>query len=171
MDRRTALKHLAIFGGGILLAPSCQFSKKSASIALDNLNINSDQENMLADITETFIPATDIPGAKDMKLHHFVLTMVDDCRGPSDQKTFQEGLGMMNDLADQKYGRSFSECSVDQKDQLLSSILEDKSSKAQPFLNMTRRYTIEGFLQSKYVLSEIEHYKLVPGHFDGCVAV
>lgn len=171
MNRRTALKQLAIIGGGMVLLPSCKFSREGASIALDNLDIDRAQENLLADLVETFIPATDIPGGKELKLHHFVLVMVDDCRGPEDQKLFEKGLGQIETIADRQYSNSFAECTSRQKENIVAGVLNGKDNETKQFLTLVKRYTVEGFLQSKYVLSEIEHYQLVPGHFDGCVAV
>ena len=44
---------------------------------------------MLAELAETIIPKTkNFIGAKDLKAHEFLLTMVDDCMAPEDQKVF-----------------------------------------------------------------------------------
>ncbi|MCW9706600.1 gluconate 2-dehydrogenase subunit 3 family protein [Fodinibius salsisoli] len=175
MDRRSVLKQLALLGGGILLAPSCSFDSERLSVALDNLDITPDQERSLADVVETMIPATDSPGGKELKLHEFVLIMVDDCRSEEDQQLFVTGLQDLDPFFKEEFGSSFSESTALQKEDLMAKVLEEKESPnadfpaVEPFLSMTKRYSIRGFLTSQYVMTEELPYKLVPGSFDGCV--
>lgn len=163
------------------MAPSCTFSEERVSIALNNLNISGRQEQLLAGITETFIPATDdSPGAKALKLHYFVLVMVDDCRGEEDQQQFVRGLGQVDRLAEHHYEAGFAECTPAQREQLLAGTLEgsremksggETYEDARECLSMTKQYAIRGFLNSEYVMTEELPYQLVPGHFDGCVVL
>lgn len=180
MDRRSALRNMALLGGGMFLAPSCTFSEERVSIALNNLNISGKQERQLAEMVEIIIPATeDSPGAKDLKIHHFVLVMVDDCRSRQDQKDFVTGLDQVDQLARNQHGADFAECSASQRESMVTEIhegngegkskLEGDYQQARPCLSMTRQYTILGFLNSEYVMTEELPYQLVPGHFDGCV--
>lgn len=179
MDRRSALKNIAVLGGGVFLAPSCTFSPERVSIALNNLNITGRQEQLLAEITETFIPATDdIPGAIELNIHHFVLVMVDDCRSEKDQKIFIRGLNQMDPLAEHQHEGGFSECTPTQRKQLIAGTLEGQPElkslgaiyeDSRECLSITKQYTIQGFLNSEYVMTEELPYQLVPGHFDGCV--
>lgn len=180
MDRRSALKNMALLGGGMFLAPSCTFSEERVSIALNNLNITGKQERQLAEMVETMIPATgDSPGAKDLKIHHFVLVMVDDCRSRQDQKAFVTGLDQVDQLAERQHGTEFAGCTASQKESMVTEILEGSREgktklegdfqQARPCLSMTRQYTIRGYLNSEYVMTEELPYQLVPGHFDGCI--
>ena len=77
---------------GALLIPSCVREAKKISIPLDHLTLTADHENVMMAITETLLPTTDTPGAKELKLHEFVLRMMDDCYSPEEQKEFQSGL-------------------------------------------------------------------------------
>lgn len=180
INRRSALKQLALLTGGVVLAPSCVFDSQRVSVALDNLKITSEQEELLAEIVETIIPATqDIPGAKKLDVHLFVLVMVDDCREKADQERFVRGLKQMDAFTLNRYGHSFIEANQKERESILTDILDatpaasDDSSSPQKdireFLSMTKRYTIQGYLQSQYVMTEIFPYELVPGHFEGCV--
>lgn len=165
----------------MLLAPSCTFSEERVSIALNNLNISGRQERLLAGIAETFIPATDdSPGAEALKIHHFVLVMVDDCRSEEDRQRFVRGLDQVDRLAEHQYEAGFTECTPGEKEQLLARTLEGSPElksegegyeDARECLSMTKQYAIRGFLNSEYVMTEELPYQLVPGHFDGCVAL
>lgn len=177
MDRRSALKQIAILGGGMFLAPSCTFDSERLSVALNNLKMVPEQEQLLAQVVETIIPATDIPGGKELKLHQFVLVMVDDCRSKEDQKFFVEGLQELNPLSDNKFGNSFSQCNPQQREDLIDGVLGEHEPELNSypavhnFLSITKGYTIQGFLTSEYVMTEVLPYQLVPGSFDGCVKV
>jgi len=92
LNRRQALKRLAIITAGVSLIPSCMQDKNKASILLKNLQVGGDQEQLLAELAETIIPATDTPGAKDISAHLFVLKMMDDCYTKEDQQKFMRGL-------------------------------------------------------------------------------
>ena len=41
----------------------------------------------------------------------------------------------------------------------------------QYFLNTTKRYTVQGFLQSQYVMTELMPYALVPGSHSFCETI
>ncbi len=84
MTRREALRNCFIITVGTALLPSCM-QKDKASVALKNLEVNTDQEKLIAELSETIIPKTDTPGAKDVYAHLFVLKMVDDCYEKKDQ--------------------------------------------------------------------------------------
>src|SRR4051794_22340896 len=100
MDRRSAVKNLFIIAGGLALMPSCLREQGGASIVLKNIRVNSDQEDLLADLVEALLPETDSPGAKSLNLHLFVLKMVDDCHSPEDQQAFIDGLAKLRNDGD-----------------------------------------------------------------------
>ncbi len=77
VTRRTLLKQAFFITVGASLLPSCMHDKSKASVILKNIPIDSDQEKMLASVSETILPTTDTPGAKEIGAHLFVLKMVD----------------------------------------------------------------------------------------------
>ena len=92
MNRRLALKQAAILAGGIAWLPSCDFGPERVAVALNNLQIDLDHQDLLARIAETIIPSGDTPGAETLDLHRFILVMVDDCAPALDQARFTTGL-------------------------------------------------------------------------------
>jgi hypothetical protein len=129
MKRRSAIKNLLIIAGGIAILPSCSQESGGASIQLNNLDIGQKQEDLLAEIAETIIPKTSSPGAKDLKLHLFVLKMVDDCHNKYDQKIFTDGLNTIDQLSKKRFSKSFKEASLAQRTQLLQFLESDKEAK------------------------------------------
>ena len=64
MDRRTVIKNLALIIGGAALLPACSQDKAKSKVALKNIDITADQEQLIGDVSETFIPKTTTPGLK-----------------------------------------------------------------------------------------------------------
>lgn len=179
MNRRIALKQLGLITAGAVLLPACvQQAAKPASIALKNLQITGSQEALVAEFAETLIPATDIPGAKAMNLQQFVLRMIDDCQPPDVQEEFGKGLAAFEQTVDKKFGKSFDELGVSERKGLLNE-LESAAKAEQPsglsavskFYSLTKRYTIQGFTTSEYVLTNVLPYNMIPGKFIGCVPI
>jgi len=175
MNRRSAIKKFLIFSAGVAVIPSCLREEGKTSIPFQNIKISADQEELLAEIGETIIPATDTPGSKDVSAHIFALIMVDDCFRKEQQDKFIKGLNEFDDHTKKKFGNSFAKCSQSQKEQLLAEI-ESKKSMAQDdvaasFYFTMKRLTLQGYQTSKYYLTKVDVYKLVPGRFHGCVPV
>lgn len=179
MNRRLALKQLAILTGGILLAPACSFNSEKASIALGNLKISAEQEKLLGEIVGTIIPTTETPGAKDLNIHHFVLVMIDDCREKSIQDDFVKGLRSFDDFIEDNFNESFLKSTPAQRQKMLEYIQSETLSakneaideEVKIFWSETRKLTIQGYMSSEYFLTEVFPYELVPGRFEGCLAI
>jgi hypothetical protein len=169
MERRFAIKQILIMAGGIALLPSCLKESGKSSIALTNLDVSLDQEHLLAEIAETIIPATDTPGAKQMNLHLFVLKMLDDLYEKEDQKLFMKGLSDIGDVAQDKYGKSFQKLAVQQRQELLLAIENDKQVPPAlgKFYEIMKGRTVGGYLNSKYVMTNLIKWELVPGRYNG----
>lgn len=154
--------------GGLALLPSCLKEAGKSSIALKNIAISLDQENLLADIAETIIPRTQTPGAKELKLQLYVLKMLDDCHDKADQDKFIMGLDQFKDLVYDQYSKSFSKLSVTQQKRILTDL--EKSSKTAEmgaFYKIMKDRTIDGYLNSKYVMTKLIIWELVPGRYNG----
>ncbi|RZK67663.1 MAG: gluconate 2-dehydrogenase subunit 3 family protein, partial [Pedobacter sp.] len=77
MKRRSLIKNLVVFTGGVFLFSGCTGDQKPSSVFLKNISINADQELLLEELLETIIPESSTPGSKKLGLHLFVLKMVD----------------------------------------------------------------------------------------------
>src|SRR5690606_23453305 len=96
-----------------------------ASIDLTNLSIGEDDEQLLAELTEALIPATDTPGGKELLLHLFVLKMVDDCHAPEEQEQFTKGLSAFSAWSQKELGAGFAAADMDRRVELLGEISEN----------------------------------------------
>ena len=172
MQRRTVLKNFLFIAAGTVLIPSCMNRESEASIPLKHIKVDSEGEKRLAEISETLIPKTAIPGAKDVYTHLFALKMIDDCYDKEQQQQFVSGLEKIDDLSKKQFNASFIKSSPAQREQLLASI-EARTEKDDlfHFYQMAKALTIHGYLTSKYVMSNITKYELVPGRYNGFAPV
>jgi hypothetical protein len=174
MNRRTAIRNVAIISAAAALLPSCHEADK-ISLPLKHLSVTGSQGKMLAALAETIIPTTHtFIGAKELKSHEFVLIMVDDCASPEEQKKFINGLKSFEELCKENWDRAFENCTPQQRNELVAAI-ELKKYVPEPvaeFYYTVKRYTLQSFSSSKEFLTDIRKYKLAPGpDFKGCVPV
>ncbi|MEO7766335.1 MAG: gluconate 2-dehydrogenase subunit 3 family protein [Ferruginibacter sp.] len=172
MKRRTVIKQVLCITGAAILLPYCSEEKKS-SLVLKKIRINSKQEALMTELAETIIPSTDTPGAKDIAAHHFVLLMVDDCYSLADQQKFIKGLEAFELKLKDQFNKSLSACSPYQKETLLLELEEKKvnGSELSFFYKTVKSLTIQAFTTSKLYLTDVRNYRMIQGHFYGCVPV
>jgi len=175
MNRRTAVRNIVIISAGASLLPACTTTADESSLHLKNISLTGSQEKMLAELTETIIPKTNnFIGAKDLKAHEFMLTMIDDCASPEDQKLFTDGMKAFEDACKKKFNDSFAKFTPQQKSDLLKEMeaVKDQKDPAAKFYKTTKRYTVQSFTSSKEYLLDLKKWKMVPGNdFKGCVPV
>ncbi|AYL94798.1 gluconate 2-dehydrogenase subunit 3 family protein [Mucilaginibacter celer] len=188
MDRRTVIKNLALIIGGAALLPACSQDKAKSKVALKNIDISADQEQLIGEVSETIIPKTTTPGAKDLLLHLFVLKMVDDCYKKEDQQAFVAGGSHFADAVQKQYGKTFDQLDAKTRELFLLDIEKEiqaemleaakrdsatvprfvgkYSAETRKFYSMVKRQTINGYTNSKYFMTNIVVYELVPGRYN-----
>ncbi len=175
MNRRQILKQLAMGATAAILLPSCISDPKKVSIALSNLKISGDEEELLAAMAETIIPETDKPGAKTTGAHLFTLVMVDDCADAETREKFLKGMRSFDDACRKLAGKGFLDSTADERLELLKLVeqnIDNMDNSVRRFYQTTRRHVIQGYLSSSYFMTEVKTYELVPGaDFKGCVPV
>ncbi len=173
MNRRTALRRFAISGAAAILLPACVRDSKQVSVALENLEISADDEELMAQLAQTLIPGTDKPGARAVNAHLFALVMVDDCLSPEKKEVFSRGLKAFDKSAPVPGGKTFTEAASEEKTETLRILSNDQTSgDVREFFDISRRYIIQGYTTSQYFMTEVKPHKLVPGPvYKGCVSL
>jgi hypothetical protein len=173
MDRRSSIKTLLLLSAGTALLPSCLQEEKKASVTVKNFKINGNDEDIISALSDTIIPQGKTPGAKDVGAYQFALMMMDDCYSPEDQQKFMKGLKEFSDFSKKKIKKSFAKATPSERGEILKSIESKKDipENVAFFYNNMKRLTLEAFTQSKYYLTQVHVYELVPGKFYGCVPV
>ena len=173
MNRRRAIQQILVASGGMLIVPSCLEDRSKASFLLKNYELSAEQEKLLAEIAEAIIPKTNTPGAKDIYAHQFVMKMMDDCASREDQQQFVKGLNAFAGFAKQHAGNSFLDASAPERAEILKAVegIKPEGSDAAVFYKKMKNLTIRAYTSSKFYLTEVQVYELVPGRWNGCVPV
>lgn len=166
MKRRVVLKQLAFLTTGSLFLPSVII--QGCSAPLKSSEDTSEIELLLACVAETIIPETDTLGAKELNVHLFVMKMIDDCYDVHVQERFMKGLAQLNELCKRRYGERFENSSSTERLALLADIQNGEGDKdAEYFLSLMKKLTIQGYLDSEYVMTNLIKYELVPARYNG----
>jgi len=191
ITRRTALHRMFIVAGGVVLLPACGRNSNNQE---ENQETRENRETLEA-LADTLLPAGSSPtdqtlGAKAAGAHLFAAIMIRDCYPKDQQDQYMRGLAAFNQQARDKYGKPFARCEQSQKDALVSAINSAVNQKAAQnaaqntarktpqkpddlsfFFRENKNLVIRGYLGSKYFLTKIEVYELVPGRWHGCTPV
>src|ERR1700709_2358607 len=114
MDRRTAIRNLALVIGGAALLPACTTHNPVAHFK--HFDITFDQQSLVTDMAETIIPKTTSPGATDLNLYGFIMKMVDDCSEKKDRELFLKGMAEFNDAPKKLFNKAFADCPRKEKE-------------------------------------------------------
>ncbi|MFT4023804.1 MAG: gluconate 2-dehydrogenase subunit 3 family protein [Flavihumibacter sp.] len=141
MNRRVVLKQMIWMGAAVAFMPSCVYKQDKVSIQLKHLQINPDQEKMLALLADEVIPKTGTPGAADLGLHLFALKMADDCFNEENRQQFAGSL------------KAFTEAKAKNGSLTLQQAADDAALK--DFANAYKSLIVRGYTQSEYYMTKV----------------
>lgn len=169
MNRRVALKNVALVVAGTILLPACDLSKPKA----EGLEVffSPGQENLLAEIAETIIPASDTPGAKELGVPEYIQRMVTDCYDMETQQEFLQGLQMVDKKARNEHNKAFAALVMAERTDVLRKMESSADEAEKKFFGFVKGLCIAGFMTSEYVMTNHSDYKMIPGHYYGCIPV
>jgi hypothetical protein len=186
MNRRTVIKNLALAIGGAVLLPSCLRSDGTSYYQLKHIQLDGDHQKLIAEMCETIIPKTDVPGAMDLNLHVFVLKMLDDCYKKKDQLAIKQGMDEFSAMVQKKYNQAFSDLAVKDREAVLTGIESSHKPKAgaktparsfrpqrnlevpplEAFYSAIKQQTIFAYTTSQFFMTKEIVYELVPGRYN-----
>ena len=167
---------MAIAVGGFISLPTWASGWNATTVPPTYRILSSQQDELLAAVVDTIIPATTIagensPGARTLGVHQFLQKMVNDCYEPNAQQTLTKGLTTTDALAQQTYNQPFSKCDTPQRIAVLNQISKAEDPAQSGFYQLVKGLTIRGYMSSEYVMTNLTHYQMIPGHYYGCVPV
>ena len=169
MDRRHALKNVALFLGGTLSAPTLLAMNRweSADFNLlkdSDFSLTDTQRKIVAEVAELILPKTNTPGAKDAGVPAFIEMMLKDCYHAPEQTNFVTGL---KDLEQSK----FLSLNATERTEALK-ILEvntkkmKDASKGTPFWKLMKELTLLGYYTSEVGIKASFDYQPIPGKLE-----
>lgn len=171
MQRRSAIKTIALSIGSTIILPLWANAWNKASLLKTGFIISTSQEAILAEVVETIIPKTDTPGAKELNIDKFTTKMVADCYDKKSQEIFSKGLDLVENTAKRDFAKSFMACDATQKLAILNKMSNSENSDEKSFVRLVKNLTIQGYLSSEYVMTNLRIYEFAPARYHGCVPV
>jgi hypothetical protein len=173
MDRRKALKNIAIVSGGLITLPQWMVSCGMSDTTVHQTSFSIAEQKILASITDTIIPAGNpiaigSIGALSVGVDKFLQKLIDDCYEKVAQDNIKAQLKALDASAVAAYKKSFADCTKTQREELL---LDSSTSEKKDFFDLIKSETIRGFNTSQKVMQEYLGYKVAPGHYYGSVDV
>ena len=201
MDRRKALKTIGIGAGTITVTPTVvgifQSCQKNRGKYIPTYF--SDYEfSIVSKLMELIIPKTDIPGAIELKLPHFLDGYVDVIFSKSAKQQISFGLDQLLGVAKNYSGKkTIKELETDDLEHQLARFLKASDSKqrlwnnefknyqknkntidntkipndavAFSFLEQLRSLTITAFRTNEFIGENVLAYAPIPGEQIGCI--
>ena len=128
MDRRIALKQLAVITGGLMVFPSCDFSREKILAAYEKLQINEEHKVLLSKVVETILPGGEIKGAKELNMQDFVLVMANDCLDDEKRENFTKGLKHFDSYVQKEFGKRFVKMEQSEAEEIFKQIVNTKEN-------------------------------------------
>src|SRR6185503_14874392 len=119
MDRRKALKTLAIVSGGVITLPQWMISCGISGTTIHQTSFSAAEQKILASITDTIIPAGNSIGALSVGVDKFLQKLIDDCYAKDVQDNVKSQLKNLESLAKTTHKKSFADCIQKEREALL----------------------------------------------------
>ncbi|QRR04314.1 gluconate 2-dehydrogenase subunit 3 family protein [Dyadobacter sandarakinus] len=159
---------MALAMGALANLPAWASGWSKSSLAKISF-LSADQSRNLTAIVETIIPKTDTPGAGELGVGEFVQKMVKDCYDTNTQTNLSGGISNLDEQSIQRFGKSFADAGKEQRLTLLQEAEKSTDASQKAFFGLVKNLTIQGYMSSEYVMTNITHYELVPARYHGCV--
>jgi len=171
MDRRIAIKNLAIVSGGLITLPQWMVSCGVSDTTIHQSSFSVAEQKILASITDTIIPVGNNIGALSVGVDKFLQKLIDDCYEKDAQDNVKTQLKSLEESAKATNKKSFADCTQAQREELLLKFSTSTNKSEKDFFDLIKSETIRGFNTSQKVMQEYLGYKVAPGHYYGSVDV
>jgi hypothetical protein len=171
MDRRTAAKKLAIAYGGLITLPFWMTACGISNHDTHHSGFSLAEQSTLAGVADTIIPAANSVGALSVGTDKYLQKLIDDCYEQPVQDNVKKQLQALETAADKAYGRPFSGCTQQQREEMLLKWLHSSDKDEKAFADLMKTETIQGFSTSQKVMEDHFGYKVAPGHYYGCINI
>lgn len=180
MDRREALKAVAILMGGTISVSSLSLMLNSCTTESKQSkgdNFTNSEKKIIERMCDIIIPRTDTPGAIDAATPGFVVMMMQECYIPADQQKFHLGLASFDKTCKEISGASFLKLKEGKPEEVVKTLdaevlgMENKNRKDDQsiFYRNLKALTLLGFFTSEPGATETLRFAQVPGKFEGCI--
>lgn len=168
MNRREALRTLAVASGGLVALPGWAFGWNPERIALQSSRFSASEEATISAVADTIIPEKDSIGALAVGVDRFLVRLLEECYAEDVQENVGIQLRLLQRLAREETGASFRDCNQDHRERLLLSLQASDDRAQRDFFELMKAETVRGFRTSQVVMERYLGYVMMPGFYDGC---
>jgi hypothetical protein len=172
MNRRKAIGGILAFTG-ISIA---SFTGFNFFYGTSNRGKLKNYKDLIAELVDVIIPATDTPGAKEANVHDFIINFMESCSSNKEFNTFYNGLNDIQSTCLSDYNTVFQKCTNQQKIEVLKNLDTNQDSnsfltkidtkiRGRSFFNILKTLTIEGYCSSELGATELLSYVPVPANY------
>jgi hypothetical protein len=160
-----------VASGGLIALPAWARNWTVGDVTKLPSSFSVTDQEILASVADTIIPPGNSIGALSVGVDKFLQKLFANCYEADVQQNINQQLSALDASARSTYGNPFTSCDQSQRQSLLTklAVSEDKSEK--DFFNLIKSETIRGFNTSREVMLQYLNYKILPGHYYGCVDV
>ena len=160
-----------IASGGLIALPGWASGWKASDLTAHHSSFSFVEQDTLAAVADTILPAGNAIGALSVGVDKFLQKLIDDCYEKEVQENVKAQLAGLESAAQAANGKSFIQSDQLQRQELLLKLSASENKAEKDFFNLMKSETIRGFNTSKEVMVGYHKFKLVPGHYYGCVDV
>lgn len=170
MNRRKAIRNIAIVSTGIVLLPACEMESLPV---YENLALEPQQLDLIDWLTNAILPKEGLEISTPESTSDFVLTMLNDCYAPEDIRQYLAGSKIFVQYVKDEYGISYKKLNPEQSILLFSEIMKSGllPESLKFFLATTKQLTVRHFTSSEYFMKNHLDFEFAPGRYLGCVRV
>ena len=184
MERRDALRLLATaaalpFLPTELLA-TLRVARAETRSGSASTTLNPHQYQTVTRMAEIILPETETPGATAAHVNDFIDLLLTEWYDEQERKRFLDGLAETDERSRQRFGPAFLDLQPGQQEEIVRALDDEMAAAvAKPhsrgdegrdtFFHTMKRLTLTGYFTSEAGAKQELHFKIIPGHYDGCV--
>jgi hypothetical protein len=179
MNRRDALRYTGLALGYATTAGSLAAMMQScqADVASDGWTpstLSQDQVDLVAELAETLLPATDTPGAKDVFVHRYIDEYITGFLNEENRSQTMTAMASLESYLNEAGASNFVSLSADERNEVLSALNKAALSAESPdevqgaYLQL-KRLVIDTYFTSEKIGEEVLAYVPIPGPFQSCI--
>ena len=166
INRRDALQRVAwILGSALSIELTAGVNGQILNVG-SRVSVTSEQVELIAEIADVIIPTTDTPGAKAAGVEQFIVRVMRDCYGYTEQGEFYRSLEKFRAESQKQFGKPFHQLDAGQK----NGFVKQAAVQQKSFFLKIRQLTITGYFTSEIGATKALEYLPIPGRFEGSVA-
>ena len=175
MDRRKFISALFILGGGA--AATYYGHKFIKSTGTPDLAYLDTHDDLIADLAEVIIPTTDTPGAKEAKVHEYIIHMIKNTSDEKVRNNFIDGIKDVEIYAQHEYKLPFTKLNTEQKINVVTYFQKEGENFngnlgklknkvfGKSFFLILKEYTCIGYCTSMAGVTKGLAYEAIPGKY------